>query len=347
MKRKIPYSEQELRVVGEIPGFFGGPGIPIRNTPVSPRENFQALYYEKTPYWMPTPFDCGMMMDPLYNNSLGRGGPEGTIDSFGINWVWVESAGGSIVHPGEPFLANANEWKDKIKFPDLDTWDWAQIAKDFPVDTTRSCVVSLVNGFWFERLISFMDFAPAAIALVDEDQQGAVKELFEATTDFACKVVDKYCEYFPAIDIINVHDDWGSQKDAFFSEAIAREYFLPHMKDLTRHIHSKGRIATLHSCGHVENRVQVFIEGGWDEWEPQTMNNTQKLYDDWGDQIVIAVNPDPIAPDATESEQRQKAREFVDRFANPGKPMMVSGWLMPPAFNEEIYVYSRKKFAAM
>jgi hypothetical protein len=286
-------------------------------------------------------------MDPLYNNNLGRGGVEGTVDAFGITWVWVESAGGSIVHPGDPLLKNANDWKEVIKIPDIDSWDWAKIAEDFPIDLKRSAVVSLVNGYWFERLISFMDFAEAAVALIDEDQQDAIKELFEATTDLACKVVDKYCQYFPAIDIINVHDDWGAQKDAFFSEATAREFFLPYMKELTNHIHSKGRIATLHSCGHVENRIQVFIEGGWDEWDPQTMNNTAKLYEDYGEKIVIGVYPDAIDPEAPEDVIRQKAREFVDRFANPGKPVMASGFMLPDAFNEEVYIASRKKYASL
>jgi len=36
----------------------------------------------------------------------------------------------------------------------------------------------LINGFWFERLISFMGFEGAAEALIDEDQTDAVKAIF-------------------------------------------------------------------------------------------------------------------------------------------------------------------------
>jgi len=348
MKNAIPFSEQEMRIVKELPSFFGmGPGIPVRNTPVSPRENLMELFYDKTPYWMPSSFETAYQIDNLYNDNLGRGGPAGTVDSFGIEWVYVESAGGSIVHPGDPYMKDVNEWKDKIHFPDIHTWDWAQSAIDNPPDLERCNLVSLVNGYWFERLISFMDFAPAAMALIDEDQQDAIKELFEASTDFACKVVDKYCEYFPAIDIINVHDDWGSQKDTFFSEATARELFLPYMKELTNHIHSKGRIATLHSCGHNEKRIELFIEAGWDEWQPQDMNDTAALWEGYGDKIVIAVVPDPIDPNAPEEVVREKAREFVDRFAVKGKPLEYSAFTLPPAFGEEVYRYSRKKYASL
>ncbi|MCL1804130.1 MAG: methyltransferase [Eubacteriaceae bacterium] len=350
MLRKIPYEPAELKIVGEIPSRFGGPPTPVRNAPVSGRENLQALYQSKQPYWLPTSSsEQGTISVPLYNNLLGRGGPDGTVDAFGLEWVYVESAMGSIVHPGTPHVENANELKDKVVYPDLDSWDWAGAAEETKVDMTRAGVISLVNGFWFERLISFMDFAPAAVALVDEDQQDAVKSFFEDMTDFAIKVVDKFLQYWPALDGINIHDDWGAQKNAFFSDEVARELFLPYMKELTGHVHSKGRFCTLHSCGNIEKKVQIFIEGGFDQWDPQTMNDTHKLYEDFGDQIVISVIPEVFDPETTsEDEQRQRARDHVDRFVQPGKPSMLGvygNWaLQAPAFANELYEYSRKKY---
>jgi hypothetical protein len=49
---------------------------------------------------------------------------------------------------------------------------------------------------------------------------------------------------------------------------------------------------------------------------------------------------------ASEEEQRASARDFVDRFMQPGKPATINfnaGSLLTPAFNEEVYEYSRKK----
>ena len=133
-----------------------------------------------------------MILPSIYNNQLGRGGPEGITDVFGIGWEWVASAGGSIVRPGEPLLKNVNEWTDKIKIPDIDTWDWAAEAEKTKCDCRVSTQATLLNGFWFERLISFMDFAPAAMALIDDEQKDAVKSLFAEMTDLACKLVDKF-----------------------------------------------------------------------------------------------------------------------------------------------------------
>ena len=50
----------------------------------------------------------------------------------------------------------------------------------------------------------------------------------------------------------------------------------------------------------------------------------------------------------TEKEQRQKAREFVDRFGNPGKTTFINFYGLPVmtrAYAEELYEYSRKKFS--
>lgn len=349
MNRRIPFEKNELNTVDAIPGRPGRPDTPIRDTPVSSRENIAAMYFERQPYWTPIPVDGGMVAVPLYNSQLGRGGPDGITDAFGIKWVYEPTAGGSIVVGGNPILKNANDWKDVIKFPNIDEWDWASAAAESKVDKKRGYQVTLINGFWFERLISFMDFMPAAVALIDPDQKEAVKSLFEATTDFAIKVVDKFLEYWPGLDGINVHDDWGAQKAPFFSQETAEELFVPYMKALTGHIHSKGRYVTLHSCGHNFDRIQCFIDGGFDSWDPQLMNDTHTLYERFGDKILIGVVPEPFDPETTsEEEQRRRAREHFDRFCKPGKPSYIGVYgsaALTPAFSDELYEYSRKKYA--
>ena len=352
MNRKIPFEQNELRAVEMIPGMFGRAPTPLRNTPVSPKENYAALYYDKAPYWIPLPVENAMFSTQLYGSRLSRGVPgTGTTDAFGIEWEYVPTAGGSMVRPGAPFMADANEWKDKIKFPNIDEWDWAAELENVTLNPRLSIQTSLVNGYWFERLVSFMDFGPAVMALIDEDQKDAVKSLFEAMTEFAMKVVDKFIEYWPEMDGFNVHDDWAAQKAPFFSKQTGYEMFVPYMRMLTDHIHSKGRYATLHSCGHGAMNVECFIDGGFDRWDPQTMNDTYKLYDEFGDKIVIAVVPEPFDPETTsEAEQRERARAFVDRFTQPGKPCCIGSYGNPaltPAFSDELYEYSRKKYAGL
>lgn len=151
------------------------------------------------------------------------------------------------------------------------------------------------------------------------------------------------------LDGFNIHDDWGAQKAPFFSEEIAYEFFVPYMRQLNDHIHQKGRYSTLHSCGHVDSRVQCFIDGGFDAWDPQLMNDIHMLYEKWGDKIVLGVWPDAFDPEnSTEEEQRQAARDFVAAFSAPGKPVILShygAWALTPAFSEELYIASRRRYA--
>ena len=347
MYRRIPFTETELRALETRTHVFGHPQK-IRNTPVTPRENTNAMYFEKHPYWFPVPAEYGIIFPDVYNNTLGRGGFDGVTDSFGIEWEYIESAGGSIVRPGEPFMKNANEWRDLIKIPDVDAWDWAGAAETSIIDPRFSTQVSLTNGFWFERLISFMDFAPAAVALIDEDQKDAVKEMFEAMTDLAIKVIDKFFYYWPALDGINIHDDWAAQKAPFFSMDTAYEMFVPYMKAVTDHIHAKGRYATLHSCGRGESRVQAFIDAGWDGWDLQGMNDTAALWDNFGDKIAISIVPEEFDPETTsKDEQYLRGQQFAERFCAPGKGGTISNYgfnMLTEPFMDGVYVTSRKLY---
>lgn len=349
MIRRIPFEKKELQIVEELPSFMGPdfPGTPLRNTPISWRENVISMFKDKHPCWMPLPCDQTMMVPDLYNNKLGRGWGSNITDVFGLEWEWIESAGGAIVRPGSGVLMeNVNEWKNKVKIPNVDEWDWEGAVKATPIDRRIFTVMSFINGFWFERLISFMEFAPAAMALLDDEQIPAIHELFEATTELGIKLVDKFCEYWPSLDGFNIHDDWGSQQAPFFSREVADEVFLPYMKKICDHIHSKGRYVTLHSCGHTEGRIETIIEAGFDAWDPQLMNDTQKLWEEYGDKIVISVIPDAYDPTTTsEKEQRQRAREFADRFSVPGKPAQVGFYaseFLTPAFTDELYKASRQ-----
>ena len=346
-KRKVPYFSTERRIVGYRPGAVNTPDLPIYNTIVNPRENFRAMYYDKDPYWTGRADSISTMPD-LYHDTLGRPRYDYT-DVFGRFWEWVPSANGSITPHGQPLFTDVNEWRDHITFPNIDEWDWAGAAEKTPMDTRFAQVPSFWNGFWFERMVSWMDFMPAAEALIDEDQHAAILDLLGTTTEFACKVIDKFIEYFPCIDGINMHDDWGSQAAPFFSDAVAKKLFLPAMKQMVDHIHSRGRIASLHSCGRVESRINIFIEAGFDDWTPQPMNDSPKLYEEFGDKIILGIFTDSLPAGSSDADYKEAARNWVKRFCKPGKPSMVGNIAMRdnPVFAEELYEYSRKHYAGL
>ena len=358
----IPFDRKELEIkeTKHMKTALLQQDINVYSYPVTPREGVMAQYNHK-PIWVPYNVERQMVVPRMIPDNVARGAAgdvvlkneeKGGPDMFGIIWEYVPQVGGSMVRPGSPLLTDANEWKEKVKFPDIDSWDWKGGAESWSKVHNPDLfhMFTFHNGFWFERLISFMGFEEAAVALIDEDQQPAIHELLSATTDLGCRLVDKVCEYFD-VDGFYVHDDWGTMLSSFFSVETCREMIVPYMRRFTDHIHAKGKIADLHSCGKIDNQIENIIAAGWDSWGPMNICDTEALFDNYGDKLMLAVLPEKLnMHDTTEEEQREAARRFVDHYCVPGKSVNFSIYGMEaltPAYSEELYIRSREKYAAM
>jgi uroporphyrinogen-III decarboxylase len=186
------------------------------------------------------------------------------------------------------------------------------------------------------------------MALIDEDQQDAVKAFFDKLSDFYIKLLGRYLDVFPQIDGFCIHDDWGSQRETFFAPDVCEEMIVPYMRKVNDYLHSRGRFTDLHSCGMALKQVPNMIKAGWDCWQPQTMNDVHKIYELYGDKIIVAAIPDLFDPKtATEEEQRASARKFAEEYCDPDKPTYLNFAAMQvltPAFREEIYRQSRIRY---
>ena len=361
---KLPFDEKELKVVSQTMNFRGQP-LPLYDFPVTCKEAYTSYYRDKNPIWMPTDVESTTLCPSIIPDNIARafvfeakpwGKPyDRHKDMFGIEWVFVPVAGGSMEDPDIPhLLEDVNDWEEKVIFPDIDSWDWeksAELNKNLK-GNGKANVMMWLNGMGFERLVSFMGFENAALALVDEDQEEALHALLHKLTDLYIALVDKSVQYYD-IDGFSLHDDWGSQKSPFFSEEAGRKFFLPEMKRYNEHIHSLGKFTDLHSCGHVEDRCGIFADAGFDSWTPMPMNDTIALYEKYGDKLAIGVvNDEPFDPaTATEEEQRAAARKYAQRFTKPGKLGFWSGFYNAPgqmtdAFREELYKCTRQLYDA-
>ena len=337
---------------------------PDINYPVSPKENFLALFEGKNPLWFPMTSDCQSFTPRIDVDNIARafvfdGGakftPEmyGGKDMFGTEWVFVPVAGGSMVAPGEPRMEDANDWKDIITLPNPYEWDWEACAKENAeyLNTNKLVTLTFLNGFMYERLISFMDFEGAAIAIIDEDQKDAVKELIGEMLE---KVYFPYLEcikkYLPQVGMISLHDDWGSQRAPFFSLETAREMFVPFMQKFAAKCEELGFIFQLHSCGANELVVPAYIEGGVQMWNGMAgINDKKKYHELWGKEFVFGVDPPAIASDmeADSVALYDAAKEFCETYIVDGKCHAVASLMrVNPMFIEHVYCISRQMLNA-
>lgn len=354
----IPFSKEELKVVGSIPNPYGEVPIEKYNTPITDREAVKRLF-ARQPVWQ----ICGTGMEyhsfaPAVNpdniarafvaDATAKGDEkrkEGGPDMFGIIWEYLPTAGGSMVRPGNCFVNDANDLADSLHWPDIRRWEWkssATVNTNFLKEDLFN-ICWFLNG-WYERLISIMGFENAAIAMIDEDQKGAVKEFFEHLTDLYIEILECYLKYYPMIDGFYIHDDWGSQKETFFAPEVAAEMIVPYMRRVTDYLHSRSKACIIHSCGQNFKQVPNYIAAGWDAWRPQLMNDIEKIYELYGDKIIIAVPLCVPNAEKTSEEQREAAREYANKFCRKEKPSIFNLYSMKemtPAFHEELYRQSR------
>jgi len=350
--KKVPYNPDELRIIGEFLNTTVSftPHTYKYNTPITVLENFQAAVNSSEHLWMPTTNDIVNIESRVNLDHIARAevrdlGPEqpeeekGGPDLFGIEWVFVPTVGGSMVKPGEPTLDDANEWYDKIKFPDIDAIDWDSVAElNAPFrDETRVIGCCFQNGL-FERLISFMDFQGAALAMIDEDQKEAIHALYDKLADMYIAMIQKYIDTIDVKEVL-FHDDWGSQRAPFFSLNTCMEMVVPYMKKISDFVHSKGLIFQLHSCGKNELLVPAMIAAGVDMWGGQPMNDKEMLYKKYGKDIILGIEVPELAEDATDEEIDAAAKAFVEKYKE--YPIVAIVRMASQKFVEALYRHSR------
>lgn len=363
---KIPtFQENELKVVEMVPGLFGNPDAPVFDYPISAREAVRMMYKGKAPWVIGSCMDVETVTFAPYVNPdniarafvldgtfiPGVSNTEGGKDMFGIEWMYVAEAGVSMVKPGNPFAEDMEDLLEKIVWPDVDSWDWEGCRKKneaYLSQSGKSYCTWFMNGY-FERLISFLDFENAIVALIDEDEMAFVHKFFDKLADLYIKIFGKMIQWFPEVDVYYIHDDWGSQRASFFSPDVAKEMIVPYMRRVNDFLHENGKYSHFHSCGHLMNMVDNIIEAGWDAWDPQPMNDTVELYEKYGDRIQIGVYPEcgDLAA-LSEEEQRIEAHKFVEKYCRLDRRVMVNMYAVsafPTAFREQLYKESRMAYA--
>lgn len=357
------FNESEMEVVSVTPESLLRGELKNYRYPVSPKEAQKAAF-SKHPYWQIIGVESQVFTPRIFPDNVARGfvfeskpfdaeKSGGGKDMFGVEWIYEPEAMGSMVMPGNPLFTDANEWEEKLVWPDVDSWDWegsAQENRGHYLNNDLYNVAWIQNGF-FERLISFMDFESAILALCDEDQQDAVTALLTRISDVYIDIISHFHHYFPEIDGFYIHDDWGSQKNTFFSPTVAEEMIVPHMRKVTDHIHSLGMLAECHSCGQNISQVPNYIKAGWDAWSPQPgVNNTREIHEKYGDQIMIGVLPDPVAEDASDEEKYNAGVAYANEFCKPERPSYLNveggGPFLSLPFREGLYRQSRINYSS-
>ena len=265
---------------------------------MTPKENF-VHFLKKEPYeWTPSSLDQLYFHPSMIPDYVARAmvfeqkpftGEYGGKDLFGVEWVYVPSVGGSM--ETGVLSDDITDWENFVKFPNLDDIDWEGCARENAeyLKTDKMIHSTIFTGY-FERLISFVGFENASMALIDEDEQECVHKLFDKLTELYIDEIRRMKKYFN-VDIVELHDDWGNQRSLMFSKATHEEMILPYIKRVADAAHEMGVLIEQHSCGKIESIVPNIIASGVNTWRGQgSVVDKKWLVENYGDQFRFGVD---------------------------------------------------------
>ena len=304
---------------------------------MTPRENFIRFLKRENFEWTPSSEDMLVFRPEEICENVARGmvvqqnpcsKEYGGKDLFGLDWVFEKLVGGSI-EVGHPF-DDIEDWEQYVTLPDLDRIDWEGCAKRNAeyLNTDKLIGSTIFTGF-FERLISFVGFENAAMALVDEDQQEIVVELFDKLADLYIDMIGRMKKYFN-VGIVEIHDDWGTQKSTMFSVDTHNELLVPVFRKVVNAAHDMDVFVELHSCGTVGPLMPGIIASGVDTWRGQDINDKKALVEKYGDQFNYAVN---VRPEQAKSDDEvlRDMDAIIDLYRGRHVWFAFMGKALPPA----------------
>jgi hypothetical protein len=343
------------------PGEFS---LPKFDYPITPAENLKRSANRDKPRWVPNPTLDFQYIQP--NNCIAAtektkglivgldftrlSEPENWTfrDWFGADWTFVVSAGGPMLTPGTQVLDDITRWETGLKFPDLTEWDFETAAVDYmknSYDPAKALCADIGLGCT-ERLVSVMGgYTDALVALATEPE--AITDFFNAFVDHEIEQFDKLYAQYP-LNMLTYHDDWGNEKDTFFSPKMLEELILEPTRRFISHVKSKGVAFEFHSCGNITRFVPYFIDIGVDFMQSQRrVVDFPRVKAQYDDKIGFSgiEGLDFGAPTPPKDKLLSLVRNSVDLLASKGG-YYASIPVGDPELNwlatNELYAYSRE-----
>ncbi|MDZ5723697.1 uroporphyrinogen decarboxylase family protein [Acetobacterium sp. K1/6] len=256
------------------------------------RENFFAMIEGKKPEFIPNTMEVYKICFLGTNNTDQPW--NGGMDPFGVNWIATKE--GVLPEPNKFMFDDIADWKDYVKFPNIDSLGIEAAAKIEMADFTPG--EQVVNVFsvcgLFERLAAFMGFENALCSLVEDPE--SCQEFFEAFADYKIAIHNRFIEAYQP-DVITYFDDLATANGLFMSPKVYREVIKPAHRRIIEAVTSRGVLFAQHTCGKCEEIVADYVEMGAKIWHSaQIMNDLEGIQEKFKGSLVIEGGWDTSGP---------------------------------------------------
>jgi hypothetical protein len=313
------------------------------------KENFMRVINGQEPAWVPR-FDFGVPGTDVpgpatkhhppnvsigYDISGMKPDSKGNVvDMFGVSYTPTAETGGMMLPtPNVYILKDIRKWREVIKLPSLEGYDWEGQAKK-ALDALdaglkekgldRNMVATTFNTVpsfgYFMNLTNFLGMTEGLCALLEEPE--AVHELFAYLADYADTIIKNGLKYFKP-DVFSMGDDTATAINPFISRKTWQELIMPYHARHARLARDAGVPVMMHCCGRCEDFIEDWVSFGVSAWNPaQVMNNLTGIKKKHGNKFVLIGCWDSSGPaswpGASEELVRQAVRDCIDRYAPGG-----------------------------
>lgn len=226
---------------------------------------------------------------------------------------------------------------EKIRWPDPDWFDYEGLIeqcdhyKKYAIMVGRMGVETqtIFIQLWFMRGLDYI--------LMDLiERPNFVKAMINKIMFFRIEHVRRILEKVRGrADILQIADDYGTQKGLMISPIMWKEFFAPHLKTLADMAHNAGLKVFLHCDGSCRPIIQEFIKLGIDILNPIQPRcigmDPKELKDEFGDSLCFhgGIDTQKTLPFGTKEDVISEVKERIQILGKKG------GYILAPVHTVE------------
>ena len=287
------------------------------------RENALNTILHGKPQWVPCRWksiqQCGhsVMKETGPTNDLGQ--RIGGLDCWGVNWILTGEGTDAPTpdHNQKPILEDVTEWREKVRFPDVEGQDWEGGARwELRDYTGDKLLVYFDTEGLFNRMTDLMGYENALCAFLTDPED--CYELIGAIADHKIRVIEHAAKYYHP-DVFSYMDDFASATGPMISPETYRALFKPHHARVMKAIRENGMIVEQHICGKWDVLIDDFMEMGIQILFPAQPSNDLRAIQKKYPELVIEGGADSQGPMfsnlASVEAGAAEARRCIDDYA--------------------------------
>lgn len=205
-------------------------------------------------------------------------------------------------------------------FPDPDWFDYSTITETCEKYPDKAIIVGHEGPFQMVTFLIEMD--KFFILMMDEPE--VAQRILDRMVEFELEFYKRIFEAGKGkVDILRVHDDYGTQISMLFGIDMWREFFKENTKKLVDLAHSYGAFYQQHSCGAVGPIIPELIDCGVDALEPlQKVASLEPevLAEKYAGKITFhgGIDTQGLLPNGTPEEVRAETEKYMRILGKDG-----------------------------